>query len=326
MKLIVQIPCFNESTTLPATLAALPRHLSGFEQVEHLVVDDGSGDDTVRVARELGVEHIIRLPRHVGLARAFLAGLEACLARGADIIVNTDADNQYNAADIQALLEPLLNGRADMVVGDRGVHTLVGFSPLKRWLQRAGNWVISRASTLHIPDATSGFRAITREAALRTIVLSEYSYTLETLIQAGSRGLAVEFVPVRTNPTSRPSRLMSSIPSYLINSAVTILRAYSMYRPLHMFSLFGSLFLLGGLGLGVRYLYYYFHGQGAGHVQSVILAAILLIVGFQVWLIGLVADLIGANRRLMEEVLYLTRRLKHDGERQNWVGIKPDQE
>jgi glycosyltransferase involved in cell wall biosynthesis len=311
MKLIIQIPCFDEEQTLPGTLADLPREIPGIETVEWLVIDDGSTDRTIEVAREGGVDHVVRLTNNKGLAAAFQAGLDACLKLGADVIVNTDADNQYHAADIQLLLEPILAGRADLVVGDRGVGTLQSFSPLKRSLQRLGSWVIGRASGVDTPDATSGFRAISRAAALRTLVLSEYSYTLETLIQAGARGMAVEYVPVRTNVQTRPSRLMRSIPDYLANSSVTILRAYTMYRPLRVFTALSALLVLGGLVGVVRFLYFYITGGGiAGHIQSLILAAVLLIVGFQVFLIGLVADLIGFNRKILEEMLYRLRRLE----------------
>lgn len=311
MKLIIQIPCFNEAETIPQTLGALPRQIPGVDRIEYLVVDDGSNDGTAEAAREAGAHHVVRLPRHTGLAAGFMAGLEASLKLGADVIVNTDADNQYHAADIQLLLEPILAGRADLVVGDRGVGTLQSFSPLKRSLQRLGSWVIGRASGVDTPDATSGFRAISRAAALRTLVLSEYSYTLETLIQAGARGMAVEYVPVRTNVQTRPSRLMRSIPDYLANSSVTILRAYTMYRPLRVFTALSALLVLGGLVGVVRFLYFYITGGGiAGHIQSLILAAVLLIVGFQVFLIGLVADLIGFNRKILEEMLYRLRRLE----------------
>jgi glycosyltransferase involved in cell wall biosynthesis len=307
VKLIIQIPCFNEAQTLPQTVEALPRRLDGIDTLEYLVIDDGSNDNTAQVARHSGVQHVIRLPRNLGLAASFMIGLETCLKLGADIIVNTDADNQYFAEDIKPLLAPILAGRADMVVGDRKVATLENFSLLKRNLQRIGSWIIGRASGMNIPDATSGFRALTREAALRTLVLSEYSYTLETLIQAGSRHMAIEYVPVRTNPQTRPSRLMRSIPHYLAQSGATIIRAYTMYRPLRVFTFLGLFFIIGGLVLGVRFLYFYLIGQGAGHIQSVILTAILLIVGFQVLLIGLVADLIGFNRKILEEVLYRLR-------------------
>jgi len=310
MKLIIQIPCYNEAQALPETVKALPKELQGIDIIEYLIIDDGSTDNTSQVAKDIGVHHIIRLAHHVGLAAGFASGLEASVHHGADIIVNTDADNQYFADDIQLLISPIMTGRADIVVGDRGVATLEAFSLIKRNLQRLGSWIIGKASGIDTPDATSGFRAYSREAALRTLVLSEYSYTLETLIQAGSQNMAIEYVAVRTNPQTRPSRLMKSIPHYLVNSATTIVRAYTMYRPLRVFSAIGILFLLGGLVLGVRFLYFYIIGEGVGHIQSVILSAVLLIIGFQVLLIGLVADLISFNRKIMEEVLYRLRRLE----------------
>lgn len=310
MKLIIQIPCFNEAETLPDTVSFLPRQLPGIDQIQILVIDDGSTDNTAAVAHTLGIQHVLSLSHHVGLAGGFVAGLEACLKAGADIIVNTDADNQYNAADIPKLIAPILARQADLVIGDRGVAKLQSFSPLKRSLQRLGSWVISQASDVHTPDATSGFRALSREAALRTIVLSRYSYTLETLIQAGAHRTAVKFVPVRTNPQTRPSRLMRGIPDFLANQGTTILRAYTMYRPLRVFSILSGVLLMLGLGVGGRFLYFYIIGQGDGHIQSLILAAILMIVGFQVLLIGLLADLIGANRSILEEVLYRLRRLE----------------
>lgn len=307
MKLIIQIPCYNEAETLPETVRCLPRSIPGVDEVETLVVDDGSQDGTADVARALGVDHIVRT-HHVGLAGAFKIGLDACCRLGADIIVNTDADNQYHADDIPRLIEPILAGRAEMVIGDRGVATLESFSPLKRRLQTIGSRVVGRASGLDIPDATSGFRALTRETALRTMVLSNYSYTLETLIQAGANRIPVAYVPVRTNAKMRPSRLMKGLGEYLSHSGVTIVRAYTMYRPLRVFTLFSLVFLLAGLGLGIRFLVFYVQGQGSGHVQSVILAAVLLIIGFQIGLIGLLADLISFNRKIMEEVLYRMRK------------------
>lgn len=310
MKLIIQIPCLNEAQIISNTVQALPRNLPGIEILEYLVIDDGSTDNTSEVAHQAGVHHIITLPHHVGLAIAFTAGLEESLKIGADIIVNTDADNQYNADDIKLLIDPILAGRADIVIGDRGVATQKSFSLTKRLLQRFGSWITGQASGIDTPDATSGFRAFTRAAALRTLVLSDYSYTLETLIQAGSRRMAVEFVPIRTNEQIRPSRLIRSLPDYLANSSATIMRAYTMYRPLRVFTAISLLFLLGGLIGSGRFLYFYLIGQGAGHVQSLILSAVLLIVGFQIFLIGLVADLIGFNRKVLEEILYRLRRLE----------------
>jgi glycosyltransferase involved in cell wall biosynthesis len=315
MKLIIQIPCFNEAQMLAQTIHSLPDYLDGVDEIEYLIVDDGSSDGTIQVAREAGVQHVVRLPGHLGLAAAFMAGLEASVKLGADVIVNTDADNQYQADDIQRLLEPILAGRAQMVIGDRGVAKLAEFSPVKRILQRFGSWIIAQASGIRTPDATSGFRAITAEAALRTLVLNEYSYTLETLIQAGARHVVVEYVPVRTNPQTRPSRLMRNIPHYLANSGATILRAYTMYRPLRVFSALSAILILLGTAIGLRFVYFYIvntliGGQATGHLQSLILAAVLLIVGFQVLLIGLVADLIGFNRKIQEETLYRVRRLE----------------
>ena len=308
MRLIIQIPCYNEETTLPQTVRDLPRELAGIDEIRFLVIDDGSTDGTADVARQLGVEHVVRMKRNRGLASAFLVGLESALAAGADVIVNTDADNQYRGEDIAGLIEPILDGRADIVVGDRGVAALERFSPVKRLLQRLGSWVVGRAAGMRIPDATSGFRAFTCEAALQLTVLSDYTYTLETLIQAGARGMAVAFVPVRTNPQTRRSRLISSLPSFVVLSVVTIIRFYIMYRPLRVFSAVGAVLVAGGVALGLRFLYYFVQGAGGGHVQSLILAAVAAIVGFQVWLIGLIADLVRLNRKMIEEGLYRARR------------------
>ncbi len=312
MKLLIQIPCYNEEKNLPATLATLPRVLPGVDVIEYLVVDDGSSDATLAVAQAQGVQHLVHFPAHRGLARAFVAGLDACLQRGADIIVNTDADNQYQSADVAKLIEPILTGRAELVIGDREVARIPTFSPLKRWLQGLGSAVVAQASGLHVPDATSGFRALSREAALRTLVLSNYSYTLETLIQAGARQFAVQYVPVRTNPPTRPSRLMRSLYQYLTNSAATIIRAYTTYRPLPVFFTIGGVFTSLGMLIGLRFLYFYLTGEGMGHIQSLILSAVLLIVGFQIALNGLLADLASSNRKILEEVVYRLRRLELD--------------
>jgi glycosyltransferase involved in cell wall biosynthesis len=311
VKLIIQIPCYNEESTLPATLLDLPRALPGIDVIEYLVVDDGCVDRTVQVAQTFGVQHIIRHAQNRGLAAAFVSGLDAALAAGADIIVNTDADNQYCGEDVASLVQPILDGRADIVIGDRGVADLQHFSALKRGLQRFGSWVVQRTAGIPVPDATSGFRAFSRDAALRLTVLSDYTYTLETLIQAGARRMAVVFVPIHTNPQIRRSRLIRNVPSFLSVSAVTILRFYTMYRPLRVFMTIGASLAAIGCLLGLRFLYFYLSEQGAaGHMQSLILTAILIILGFQVCLIGLIAELVRMNRKMLEETLHRVRRLE----------------
>lgn len=308
MKLIIQIPCFNEADTLPKTLPKLPKTVKGFDEVDILIVDDGSTDATAEVARENGAHHIAHLSRHMGLAQAFAHGLDASLRLGADVIVNTDADNQYKAEDIQKLVQPILADEAEMVIGDRGVSDIKHFPLHKRLLQVVGSRVVSATAGFEIPDATSGFRAITRKVALETMVLSNYSYTLETLIQAGAKRVRVAFLPIKTNPPERPSRLFRSIRNYLVNSTATIVRSFTMYRALRIFSVISAVFILAGLILGGRFLYYYLQGQGSGMVQSLILTAVLLIVGFVTFLIGLIADLVSFNRKILEEVLYRLRR------------------
>jgi glycosyltransferase involved in cell wall biosynthesis len=310
MKLVIQIPCFNEENTLPATFADLPKSIQGIDEIEILIINDGSHDRTVSVARELGIHNVLDFPTNQGLATAFVKGLEESLLMGADIIVNTDADNQYKGADIARLVKPVIDKQADIVVGDRRVMSISDFSPLKRHLQRIGSWVVKLASGVDTPDATSGFRALSQEAALRTIILSQYSYTLESLIQAGTRRMSVVYIPIEVNPKTRNSRLMRSLPDYLVNSAATILRIYTMYRPLRVFSFLGGLMIFCGLILGIRFLWYYFTGPGTGRIQSLILTAILLIVGYQTCLIGLVADLIGFNRKILEELMYRVRKME----------------
>lgn len=301
-KLVIQVPCFNEAETLPVTLASLPRSLSDITRVEWLVIDDGSVDGTAMVAKAHGVDHVVRLPRHQGLARAFVAGLEASLKAGADIIVNTDADNQYCADDIPKLIAPILTGEAEIVVGERPIGETAHFSPVKKLLQRLGSWVVRKVSRTDIPDAPSGFRAMSRDAAMQIHVFNEYSYTLETIIQAGRKSMAITSVPIRTNGEIRPSRLVSSIPSYLRRQVLTILRIFMTYKPFYFFAVPGVLSFMAGFGIGIRFLYFYFTSGGGGQVQSLILAALLMGTGFFLLVVGLLADLISVNRKLLESM------------------------
>lgn len=308
-KLVIQIPCYNEEATLPETLAGLPREVPGVDEVEMLVVDDGSEDRTVAVAREHGADHVHELGTHRGLARAFEAGLRAAVARGADVVVNTDADNQYRSDDIPKLVAPILEGDADIVVGDRDPGSLPHFSWIKQRLQRLGSWMMRRLSGTSVADSTSGFRAYSREAALRLNVVTDFTYTLETLIQAGKRRLEVVDVPVRARDTSRTSRLAPTMGRYLTQASKAMARAYALYEPLRVFTILGAVLMAAGVVLGLRFLYFYlFVDGGTGHVQSLILAAILSIVGFQTLCLGIVADLLAGNRKLSEEVLYRLRR------------------
>ncbi len=308
-KLFIQIPCFNEATTLPATVRDLPRSMPGIDVVEVLVIDDGSRDDTSEVARACGVDHVIRFRSHKGLAAAFMAGLDASVKRGADYIVNTDADNQYAGSEIPRLLAPLLRGEADIVIGNRNINTLRHMPRLKRWLQIVGSWVVRQVSNTRVPDTTCGFRAYTREAALRQTIVSEFSYTLESIIQAGKKRMAIAHVPITTNQNTRESRLFDNVFTYIKKSAVTIVRIYAMYEPLKVFTLFGLTSCTAGFAISLRFLYYYVNDAGQGHLQSLILSAVLLIVGFQLLLIGLMADILSANRKLTEELLYRVRSL-----------------
>ena len=308
MKLIIQIPCYNEAETLHITLKELPREVAGFSKVEWLVINDGSSDKTEEIARKCGVDHIVNFTGNQGLARAFLAGLDSAVRLGADVIINTDADNQYSAADIPLLVAPILAGEADVVIGARPVGQIDSFSTIKKILQKAGSAVVRLVSKTNIPDAPSGFRAISREAALRLNVFNDYTYTLETIIQAGQKSIAITSVPVRVNKPLRTSRLVKSIPSYLTKSLITIVRIFVVYKAFRFFMTVGMTILCSGLVGGIRYLYYYAIGDGAGHIQSLILASILLGVGFQTILTAFLADLLAVNRRLMEDVQYRVKK------------------
>lgn len=310
VKLIIQIPCYNESESLPATLLELPRRLEGFDQVEWLVVDDGSSDDTAALAALGGVDHVIRLPRNMGLARAFAKGLEAAVELGADVIVNTDADNQYRADDICKLVQPILSGQADLVVGARPVAAIEHFSPLKKLLQKWGSGVVRLLSRTNVADAPSGFRAFTRATAQRLNVFSQYTYTLETLIQAGQNGMTVVSVPIRVNGETRPSRLVKGIWSYVKRSVLTMLRMFVVYRPLTFFMGMGALVGGAGLLLGARFCYFFLIGEGDGHVQSVILSALLMGAGLLLAVVALLADLISVNRRLLEKTHWRLARIE----------------
>lgn len=300
-KLIIQIPCFNEAESLPVAIADLPREVEGFASVEWLIIDDGSTDDTVEVAQRLGVDHVVQFPANRGLAQAFMAGLDECVRLGADVIVNTDADNQYCADDIPLLTNPIVDGTADMMVGARPIGDTKHFSPAKKLLQKVGSWVVRQASNADVDDAPSGFRAFSRATAMQLNVFNGYTYTLETIIQAGHKNLAVRSVPIRTNPDLRPSRLLKSIPSYVMRSASTIVRIFMTYRPLHFFAVPGVALCFASLVLCGRYLAFWLAGNGGGHIQSLILAAILMSGGVVGLLAGLLGDLISVNRKLLEK-------------------------
>lgn len=312
MKLIIQIPCYNEADTLPQTVRDLPRSIDGFDAVELMVIDDGSRDGTAQVALDLGVEHVLRWQHNHGLAYAFSQGIETALRLGADVIVNTDGDNQYRGDGVEKLVEPILRGEADIVVGNRRVEKIAHFSRMKKLLQKVGSWIVRWASGTDIPDATSGFRAFSRDAALQLTIYSSFSYTLETIIQAGKKGIDITHVPVETNPQLRESRLMRNIFQYVVSSGVTILRIFLMYEALRVFITTGVILFGVGTLISLRFLYYFLLGEGQGHIQSLILAAVLLVLGFQTILLGLLADLIAKNRRLNEEASYRLKRLEFD--------------
>ena len=309
MKLIVQIPAYNEESTIAQTLRDVPKRIDGFTTVETLVIDDGSGDNTAEVARKAGATHIVQLRNHRGLSSAFVAGIDAAVRLGADVIVNTDADNQYAGADIAKLVAPIVRGSAEVVIGDREVAKSPHMSSLKRMLQRLGSWTVGKASGVSVTDVTSGFRAFSREAALQINVFNPFTYTLETIIQSGNRNLGVHTVTVRTNAPTRPSRLYQGVGTYLRKSVATIFRIYTLYKPLKTFFAIGSVLMFAGIILGARFIWFFEHGS-RGHVQSVILAAVFLVTGFQTWLIALLADLIAVNRRLSEEVLIRLKKLE----------------
>jgi glycosyltransferase involved in cell wall biosynthesis len=310
VKLIVQIPCFNEEATLPETVRDIPRRIDGIDKVEILVIDDGSRDRTSEVARELGVDHVVRNKKNIGLARSFRVGLDRCIALGADIIVNTDADNQYCGADIAKLVQPILEGKVDVVVGDRQTSTIDHFSTRKKLLQRFGSLVVRRFSDVDVPDAVSGFRAISRDAAMRLNIVSPFSYTIEMLIQVGKKGMAFTSVPIRTNPKTRDSRLFKSVFQFIERSATTLLRMYSMYQPLRVFTVLGLIVAVIGLIPMLRFLYFYFFETGAGKIQSLVIGSALLTIGTLTFFLGLLADLLNHNRALIEMVLEKTRRLE----------------
>jgi glycosyltransferase involved in cell wall biosynthesis len=311
IKVIIQIPCYNEEGTLGITVDALPKSLPGVDVLEYLVIDDGSKDRTVEVAREHGVHHIVSLGQNCGLASGFMAGLEACIEQGADIIVNTDADNQYCADDIEKLLVPIQNGEAEIVVGARPISETAHFSPIKKLLQHLGSWMVRIASGTDIPDAPSGFRAITRDAAMQLNVFNKYTYTLETIIQAGRKNIPITSVPIRTNEELRPSRLFKSIFSYVHRSMIVILRIFMVYRPFRFFMLLSSIPITLGSLIGMRFCWFYFvHGDGTGKIQSLILAALLLGLGALLFTVALLADLISVNRQLSEKLDWRMRKLE----------------
>lgn len=312
MKLIIQIPCYNEAETLEIALNGLPKQIDGIDVIEYLIINDGSKDNTVEVAKNWGVHHIVNFKQNKGLAKGFMAGIDEALRQGADIVVNTDADDQYCGADIEKIVRPILDGKADIVIGARPIDETEHFSPLKKKLQHFGSWVVRKASKTDIPDAPSGFRAYSREAALQLNVVNEYTYTLEQIVQAGRNKIAIMSVPIRTNAELRPSRLFSSMFGYVKKSMLTIIRSYVMYKPLQFFMLLGSMPVIAGIILGIRFLIRFFMGHGSGNIQSLILVSLLITIGVMMWVIGILADTIAANRKIMQDVQMRVRKMDYE--------------
>lgn len=313
MKLIIQMPCFNEAETLEIALDHLPKSIEGIDEIEYLIINDGSADNTVEVARAWGVNYIVNFRQNRGLARGFMAGLDACLRNGADIIVNTDADDQYCGDDIETIVRPIIEGKSDIVIGARPIDETVDFSPLKKKLQHLGSWVVQKASKTDIPDAPSGFRAYSRAAAMQMNVTNEYTYTLETIVQAGRDRIAMDSVPIRTNRELRPSRLFNSMWGYIKRSMFTILRSYVMYKPLRFFTILGAIPFCIGLVFALRFLFFAFSGNPSGHIQSLVLAGTLLMLGYTTWVTGIQADTIASSRKILEDVQRHVRKMDYDG-------------
>lgn len=312
MKLIIQIPCYNEEETLPITFSQLPKHIDGIDQIEYLIINDGSKDRTVEVAKEIGIHHIVDMINNRGLAKGFMAGIQTCLSLGADIIVNTDGDNQYSGYDIEKLVKPILEKRAEIVIGDRETDKINHFSPIKKRLQKLGSSVVRKASNTNVMDTTSGFRAYSRDAAMKLNVVSEYTYTLETIIEAGHKKLAIENVSIGTNQKLRDSRLFKSMWGYIKKSAITITRTYTMMKPLRVFLRIGFIFTIFGVGIGARFVYFLLDGTGNGHTQSLILSSMCIVVGVQSIFFALIADAIAANRKINDELLYRVKKIEYD--------------
>ncbi len=320
MKLIIQIPCYNEAETLEIALNDLPKHIDGIDEIEYLIINDGSTDNTVEVAKNWGVHYIVSFTKNKGLAKGFMAGIDACLKNGADIIVNTDADNQYCGDDIKTIVRPILNGEADIVIGARPIDQTAHFSWLKKKLQHFGSWVVRKASNTNIPDAPSGFRAYSREAALQLNVVNEYTYTLEQIVQAGRNKIPIMSVPIRTNEELRPSRLFNSMIGYVKKSMLTIIRAYLMYKPMHFFTVMGIFPFVAGFALGARFLFIrYVLGSTGGNIQSLILCSMLIMIAVMIWVLGMMADVISANRKISQEIQKRTRDIDY---RLAWIEQK----